>query len=149
MWQRILEANFTVPISFLDEHREVWLKRHNIAIFRKPSIEDFVEFFLSFLLHLRIADHRQEERQPPSTLCAKIVTALFYARPCNIDYNGKGSPEAENHYRRQQKTTHVRGRSFNSWDDGSTSPNNQLQIPLITDCPSLRVLMFLNSFLIG
>ena len=40
--QRILEANFTIPINFLDEHREVW-KRYNIAIFRKPSIEDFVE----------------------------------------------------------------------------------------------------------
>jgi len=61
MKQRILEENFTVPINFLDERREVW-KRNNIAGFGKPSIEDFVEFFLSLLLHLWIADHRQEER---------------------------------------------------------------------------------------
>jgi len=59
--QRILEANFTVPINFLDERREVW-KRLNIAMFGKHSIQDFVQFFLSLLLRLRIAYHRQEER---------------------------------------------------------------------------------------
>jgi len=59
--QRILEANFTVPINFLDERREVW-KRLNIAMFGKHSIQDFVEFFLGLFLHLGIADHRQEER---------------------------------------------------------------------------------------
>jgi hypothetical protein len=41
--QRMLKENFTVPIYFLDERREVW-KRDNIAMFGKPSIEDSVEF---------------------------------------------------------------------------------------------------------
>jgi hypothetical protein len=44
--QRIFEADFTIPIYFLDDCREVW-KRHNIAMFGKPSIEDFVDFCLS------------------------------------------------------------------------------------------------------
>ena len=59
--QRILDANFTVPINFLDERREVW-ERLNIAMFGKHSVQDFVQFFLSLLLRFRIADHRQEER---------------------------------------------------------------------------------------
>ena len=59
--QIILEVKFTVPINFLDKRREVW-KRLNIAVFGKPSIQDLVEFVLSVLLHLGIADHRQEER---------------------------------------------------------------------------------------
>ena len=61
MRQRILEANFTVPINFLDERREVW-KRLNIVMSGKHSLQDFIQFFLSLLLRLRIADHRQEER---------------------------------------------------------------------------------------
>jgi hypothetical protein len=58
--QRILEENLTAPIHFLDERREVW-QRLNIAMFGKYSIQDFVQFFLSLLLRLRIAHHRQEE----------------------------------------------------------------------------------------
>ena len=59
--QRFVEAKFIAPINFLDERQEVW-KRLNIAVFGKPSIQDLVEFVLSVLLHLGIADHRQEER---------------------------------------------------------------------------------------
>jgi len=59
--QRIFEPNFTVPINLLDKRREVW-KRHDIAVFGKPSIEEFVEFFLGLLLDFRIANHGQEER---------------------------------------------------------------------------------------
>ena len=49
-----------IPIKFFNERREVG-KRSKIVMFGNPSIENFVQFCLSLLLHLGIADHRQEE----------------------------------------------------------------------------------------
>ena len=47
-------------MNFFNERREVG-KGREIAMFGKSSIEDFVKFCLSLLLHLGIADHRQEK----------------------------------------------------------------------------------------
>jgi hypothetical protein len=54
------EENRSIPIDFFNERREVG-EGNDIAMFGKPSIENFIELCLSLLLYLGIADHRQKK----------------------------------------------------------------------------------------
>jgi len=71
-WPHIIWANVTLHSSM--SYGTGILSR----LFRKPSIEDFVKLFLSLLLHLGIADHRQKKVPRAEAVVSALAEVMLH-----------------------------------------------------------------------